>query len=329
MAAVPVVLTGDSAPVRRARAALDGPGKGPLLILAEEGLEPLTIARFVHERTRAGQPFLHVDCSDADVDRLHAAVLGQPPRESGQDLEALGTGSALVTARRGTVFLENIGDLPAAVQRGLARVLRDGEARVRGRDRVRLTARVIASASPSLHADSRDGRFRADLLRRFGALPAVVPPLRERADDVRAIVHRLAAQIAAESGRPAPAFTQAALTVLAAMPWPGNLDELRTTLQRALTVAAGTIRQEDLLHLLPIAPLQGIAARVNPAVSLREARRRFEREYIAAVLEHHEWRMSDAARTLGIERANLYRKTRQLGIVRTAPADRSSVEPDR
>lgn len=328
-AVVPIVLTGDSAPVSRARAALDSSGMGPLLILAEDGLEPLTIARFVHERTRAGQPFLHVDCSDADLDRLHAAVLGRRPRASGRDLEALGSGSALVAARRGTVFLENIGDLPAAVQRGLARVLRDGEARVRGRDRVRLAARVIASASPSLHADSRDGRFRPDLLRRFGALPAVVPPLRERADDVRAMVHRVASQIAAESGRPAPAFTQAALTVLAAMPWPGNLDELRTTLHRALTTAAGTIRQEDLLHLLPIAPLQGITARVNPADSLREARRRFEREYIAAVLEHHDWRMSDAARTLGIERANLYRKTRQLGIVRSAPPGRSSAERGR
>jgi DNA-binding NtrC family response regulator len=319
---IPVALTGESAPVRRVRAALDAPSAGPLLIVAEDGLEPQAVARFVHERTRTGQPFLHVDCADPDVDRLHAAVLGERTRASGNDLEALGKGSVLVTARRGTAFLENIGELPAAIQRGLARVMRDGEARVGGRDRVRLTSRVIASAPPTLHADARDGRFRADLLRRF-ALPAIVPPLRERVDDLRAIVHRVSGAIAAESGRAAPAFTQAALTVLAAMPWPGNLDELRTTLQRVLRDTPGTVRQEDLLHLLPIAPLPGIAARVNPAVSLREARRRFEREYIAAVLEQHDWRMSDAARTLGIERANLYRKTRQLGIVRAAPAERA------
>jgi DNA-binding NtrC family response regulator len=321
-AAVPIALTGESAPVRRARAALDLPGAGPLLLLAEDGLEPLTVARFVHERTRTGQPFLHVDCADPDVDRLHGAVLGERSRATG-DLEALGAGSVLVTARRGTVFLENVGELPAAIQRGLARLLRDGEARVGGRDRVRLTSRLIASAPPALHADVRAGRFRADLLRRFGALPALVPPLRDRAEDLRAIVHRTASAIAAESGRAAPSFTQAALTVLAAMPWPGNLDELRATLRRVLRDTSGTIRQEDLLHLLPIAPLSGIAARVNPAVSLREARRRFEREYIAAVLEQHDWRMSEAARTLGIERANLYRKTRQLGIVRVAPAERA------
>jgi len=320
---MPIVLTGESASVRRARAALDVPGAGPLLIVTEDGLEPQTVARFVHERTRAGQPFLHVECADTDVDRLHAAVLGDRKRGAGRDLEALGAGSVLVTARRGTVFLENVGELPAAIQRGLARVLRDGEARVGARDRVPLSSRVIASAPPTLHADARDGKFRADLLRRFGALPAIIPPLRDRAEDLHAIVHRVATAIAAESGRAAPAFTQAALTVLAAMPWPGNLDELRATLQRVLRDTPGTVRQEDLLQQLPIAPLSGIAARVNPAVSLREARRRFEREYIAAVLEQHDWRMSEAARTLGIERANLYRKTRQIGIVRTAPAERA------
>lgn len=325
----PAALAGDSAPVRRARAALELPGAGPLLILAEDGLEAVAVARYVHERTRAGQPFLHVDCADPDVARLHAAVFGERTRGAGHELESLGPGSVLVAARRGTVFLDNISDLPAAIQRGLARLLRDGEARVGGRDRVRVTARVVASAPPSLHADARDGRFRADLLRRFGALPAIVPPLRERADDLRVIVHRVASDIAAAAGRPAPAFTQAALTVLAAMPWPGNLDELRTTLQRVLRDAAGTVRQEDLLHLLPLAPPQGIAARVGPSVTLREARRRFEREYIAAVLEQHDWRMSDAARTLGIERANLYRKTRQLGIVRAAPVPRASAERDR
>jgi DNA-binding NtrC family response regulator len=117
-------------------------------------------------------------------------------------------------------------------------------------------------------------------------------------------------------------FTQAAMTVLAAMPWPGNLDELRAMLGRVVRdVQGSTIRQEDLLHLLPIVPFAG-KIHSHPAVSLREARRRFEREYIAAVLEQHDWRMSDAARTLGIERANLYRKTRQLGIARSAPAEK-------
>lgn len=317
----PPALAGESASVRRARAALDLPDAGPLLILAEDGLDPLSIARYAHARSRATQPFVHVDCAQPDAARLERLVLGERPAASSRDLETLGTGSALVTARRGTVFLENVGELPAAIQRGLARVLRDGEARVGARDRVRVRARVIASAPPSIQADARDGRFRADLLRRFGALPIVIPALRARAEDMPAIASRLAADISGDRRR-APAFTKMALTVLAAMPWPGNLEELRTTLDRVLREAGDTVRQEDVLQLLPIAPLQDVMRRGGPAVSLREARRRFERDYIAAVLERHDWRMRDAARTLGIERANLYRKTRQLGIARSAPAER-------
>ena len=322
---LPIALTGDSAPARRARTAIDQAGTGPILILAEDGLDPASVARYVHERQRAGQPLIHIDCAERDVDRLQAAILdqrGQRSRAAGRDLEILGSGSALVAARRGTVFLENVGELPAAIQRGLARVLRDGEARVGGRDRVRLSARVIASAPPALQAEARDGRFRGDLLRRFGAPPVILPALRARPEDLPAIVDRVAADVSAGLGKPAPAFTQAALTVLAALPWPGNLEELRMNLQRVLRDVSGTVRQEDLLHLLPIVPFQGIVRPASPAVSLREARRRFEREYIAAVLEQHDWRMSDAARTLGIERANLYRKTRQLGIARSAPMER-------
>ena len=133
----------------------------------------------------------------------------------------------------------------------------------------------------------------------------------------------LAVRIAAElrGGEP-PAFTQAALTVLSAPAWPGNLDELRAVLDRVLRAApAGPIRQEDVLAHLPI---DGVLARIAPEISLREARRQFEREYIASVLERHRWRMSEAARTLGIERANLYRKTRQLGIMRRAGAPLAS-----
>ena len=129
------------------------------------------------------------------------------------------------------------------------------------------------------------------------------------------IAARIMAELTDGNG---PTFTQAALTVLAAPAWPGNLDELRRVLGKVLrAVPNGSVRQEDVLAQLPI---DGALPRIAPHVSLREARRQFEREYIASVLERHRWRMSDAARTLGIERANLYRKTRQLGITRRAGA---------
>jgi len=199
-------------------------------------------------------------------------------------------------------------------------VLRDGEARVAGKDPVHLEGRVIASAPPSLTADAQDGRFRADLLRRFGAVPVSIPSLRQRPEDIEPIVSRVASELCAASGRPKPDFTPAALTMLAALPWPQNVEELRGALARVFRHVSGErVRQED---LLPDVPVDGIVRRINGGVSLREARRRFEREYIASVLEQHGWRMSEAARTLGIERANLYRKTRELGIQRSAPEER-------
>jgi DNA-binding NtrC family response regulator len=311
----PPALLGNSSAVRQARAVLERPGAGSILILADEGLDAAAAARYAHDRTRASQPFLHVDCARHDTDALDIALLGVRVRATGE-LESLGPESALLAARRGTVFLETVGELPAALQRRLARVLRDGEARVAGRDRVAIDARIIASAAPSLVADAREGRFRPDLLRRLGPAPVAIPSLAERPGDLAAIAARVAADLTDPSGREAPGFTPAALTMLAAMPWAGNLDELRSVLGRALARIDGrVIRQED---LLPAVPFDGFVTRMPPAVSLREARRRFEREYIKSVLEHHGWRMREAARALGIERANLYRKTRELGIQRAS-----------
>src|SRR5262249_38132136 len=159
-----------------------------------------------------------------------------------------------------------------------------------GRDRVPIEARAIAAAASSIAADAADGRFRAELLRRFGPSPIAIPALADRAADLPAIVARVAADLAAASGRPAPSFTPGAVTMLSAVPWRRNLDELRATLARVLARIRGPlVRQED---LLPGAPLDGFVSRLTPAVSLREARRRFEREYIATVLEQHGWRMS-------------------------------------
>jgi DNA-binding NtrC family response regulator len=313
--ALPAALTGESAAVRHARQAVETAHPGPLLFLADEGLEAGAVAGYLHAKTRAGQPFITLDCADGDADHLERMLLGSRPRAGSADLESVGSSSALLAARKGTLFIDHLIDLPAIAQRRLARVLRDGEVRTNARERVRMAARVVAAAPTSLASDARDGRFRADLLRRFGAQQITLPALRMRPEDLPAIVQRLTADIAAGAHRTPPSFTQPALTVLSAFQWPGNIVELRTALERILRDLSGPIvRQED---VLPTMPVEGMAAGLmTPLISLREARRRFEREYIAAVLEQHQWRMSDAARTLGIERANLYRKTRQLGISR-------------
>jgi DNA-binding NtrC family response regulator len=312
--AVPLPLAGPSDLARRAREALDlaARRRTPVLISAEPGCRPEAVARALHAATREAAPFVALDCAALEALEIAALIFGTTShRDAPTDLESVGPDAALLEAAGGTLFLENLDDLPASAQRRIARILRDGEVRIAASaDPIAITCRLVASTSKDLEAEVRDGRFRPELLRRFSGSQIAVPSIRQRPGDLEALIDRL---IADARGR-RRSFTQPAVTVLAALPWTDNIDELSGVLDRVLASAAGdVIRQEDVLAHLPI---EGAFARLDFTASLREARRRFEREYIAAVLERHQWRMSDAARTLGIERANLYRKTRQLGITR-------------
>lgn len=317
-AAIPLALLGASDGAVSARRALElaAGRRTPVLVFAEPGCRPKTVAESLHVRTRAESPFVAVDCGTAGPADMDARLFGALPRRTlARDLESIGANAAIVTAGAGTLFLEDIDELPASAQRRLARILRDGEVRLAGRKpAVTLPFRLVASTTRDLDTEVREGRFRQDLLRRFAACRLVLPPLRQRAGDLAAIVERMVA----EMGGAPRSFTQPAVTVLAALPWTGNLDELNDVLAKVLGHAGAIVTQEDVLGHVPI---DGAFARLDLTASLREARRRFERDYIAAVLEHHQWRMSEAARALGIERANLYRKTRQLGIARVPRAE--------
>jgi DNA-binding NtrC family response regulator len=170
----------------------------------------------------------------------------------------------------------------------------------------------LASAQPGIDADVHAHRFRADLHRRLSAVRIDLPPLRDRPDDVPALAMRLLEDTCAAEGRPARTFTQAALALFGALTWPGNLAELRTAIERI--VADGVEDVIQIEHILPALQLHRSHTPFVPSGSLREARLRFERYYIASVLQHHDWRMAAAAQALGIQRPNLYRKARQLGI---------------
>jgi DNA-binding NtrC family response regulator len=143
--------------------------------------------------------------------------------------------------------------------------------------------------------------------------------LRQRREDIPVIARHLIDVIGLSEARPPVAFTETALVLLSALDWHDNLRELRSLIVRLLTSHARehTIRLDDVLAEVPL----GAGPVAMPPGSLRDARLRFEREYIAGVLQHHGWRMSEAARTLGIQRPNLYRKTRQLGIALLKPVD--------
>jgi two-component system nitrogen regulation response regulator NtrX len=299
----PYELTGTSSVVRDAvaqvaRAAVDDRG---VLITAEPGLDAEAVARAVHATSaRKTGPFVVMVCDAASAAELERKLFGAHYRGAAADLELVSPAGVLMRAHGGTLFLGNVNELAAPLQRRLARVLRDGEVRVARRSAVvNLDVRVMASRESSIDSSLRD-----DLLRR---LPVIidVPGLRQRRDDVPAIAE---AMLAARD--PERRFTPAALTVLAALPWRRNTAELAGLIERLAASEAGPrVRQEDVLE-----EVQLDRRPVRAAGSLRDARRQFEREYIASVLRDHEWHMPEAARALGIERANLYRKARQLGI---------------
>jgi DNA-binding NtrC family response regulator len=293
--------------VRRA-ATLDG----SVLFTAEPGTAVDSVARELHARSRqAAAPYVIVECASGDAARLDRVLFGVTADDGPTDLEAVSSDSRIAAARGGTLFLQDVAELPAGPQARLARIARDGEVRV-DRTPVRTAFRLVASAPPGIDSDVHAHRFRADLYRRLSTVRIDVPPLRERPEDVPAIVARVVEDICAARGLAPRTFTHAAMALLAALTWPGNLAELHGVIDRVIAeTREETIHVE---HVLPSLQLHRPPAPFVPVGNLREARLRFERDYIAAVLQHHDWRMADAAHTLGIQRPNLYRKARQLGI---------------
>jgi DNA-binding NtrC family response regulator len=285
---------------------------GGILITAEAGADVESVAREIHHRGRpAGAPFVAIYCDAGDAATIDRLLLGQPAPTTATDLESVSRDSGIATARGGTLYLHAVTELRASTQAQLARIARDGEVWIDGVP-VQTEVRFTASAQPGVEADVHAHRFRADLYRRVSAVRLDLPPLRDRPADIPALVVRLMEEASAVIGCPTRTFTQAALALFGALTWPGNLAELRTAVHRVIAGADGDVVQIE--HILPALQLNRAHTPFVPSGNLREARQRFERDYIAAVLQHHDWRMAPAAHALGIQRPNLYRKARQLGI---------------
>ncbi|HEX2343259.1 MAG TPA: sigma 54-interacting transcriptional regulator [Vicinamibacterales bacterium] len=314
----PPDLTGSSDAVRLAR---DRIGKaaareGGALLVAERGYDLEAIAREAH--VSASGPFATLDCAMPDVSEVERSLFGTatvPGRRGAraEALETVGESALLVTTSGGTLLLTSIAELPASAQARLARILRDREARVEGTEGSRrLSLRIVATTRPPVEAEVDEGRLRPELYRRLAAVRIDLPALARRREDIPAIARHIVHDVSDARGIAARSFTQAALALVAALPWDGNVDELRRVIEGVCATAPGpAIRVEDVLGQVLLDARQGA---LGPQASLREARRQFEREYIAAVLRHYEGRMGPAARVLGIQRTNLYRKARQLGI---------------
>lgn len=318
----PLVLRGRSAAAERLRDDIRlSADSSFVLVEAEAGLDAAEVARELHARSGRTGTFIAVECAAAESSLIEAELFGPPSRRTTNDVESIGARSALALARGGTLYLGDVSELSASAQARLARVTRDGEVRLGADGLCGLNIGFVAATSTDLDAEAEQGRLRRDLLRHFTRTRVAIPPLRRRADDIPLLVEPLVCALCDEAGVPRKSFTQAAMTLLAAMPWRGNLVELRHAVSRLLgDPLQPVIQLEDVLAHVRF---DGALAPHTPSGTLRTARQQFERDYIVLVLRSHRWRVGDAARALGIQRTNLYRKARQLGISVARPVHHS------
>lgn len=292
-----------------------------VLIRGEEGTGRQVAARAIHHlRTDSTAPFIVVNCGACEGDELDAALFGAaaaPPRsEPASGLERISRKGRLHDAIGGTLYLQNVADAPARVQSRLARLLRDREALlIETGQPVDFDVRPIAGVDPGFDEAVHDGRVREDLFRRLSVIRLDLPSLRHRREDIPALANYFVREICASVRIPPKTMSRSALSLLAALPWRGNAAELRTLLEAVVTGSQGGrgIGLEDVLAQVRLDAGPVVFANGG---TLKQARARFEREYIAAALEHHRGRISDAAKALGIQRTNLYRKMRSLRVLR-------------
>ncbi len=315
------VMIGESSVIGRLKEqiAMAAPTNGRVLISGENGTGKELVARHIHLLSqRRDGPFIEVNCAAIPEELIESELFGH----------ARGAFTGAVADRRGkfelahggTLFLDEIGDMSLKTQAKVLRALQEQVVEpVGGQQSVRVDVRVIAATNKDLLEEIRGHRFREDLFFRLNVIPIHVPALRDRHHDVVVLARHFVSEVAREYGRRLKRLTVDAEAVLCSFRWPGNVRELRNVIERVMIMVPGeTISATDLAFLGVSAP-----AHLHAAVSgdeppsllpLYTARDDWEREYIKAALAACEGNISRTADVLGVERSNLYRKMKGLGM---------------
>lgn len=278
--------------------------KSSVLIVGESGTGKELIARTIHESSpRRDRSFVAVNCTSFSETLLESELFGHVKGAFTGAIER--RPGLFLEANRGTVFLDEVGDMSLSMQAKLLRVLQEEEVKpVGGTDTIPVDVRVVAATHQELEALVRAGRFREDLYYRLHVVALDVPPLRERREDIPLLAGHFLRQYAARSGRPLQGFSPKAMDALLAHTWPGNVRELENVVERAVALAPGSMVEEgDLPDKLTGSPRPGPAPASRGKPTLDE----MIREHVFRVLEEAGGNKSEAARVLGVPRRTLYR----------------------
>jgi two-component system nitrogen regulation response regulator NtrX len=305
----------------RALIARVAPTEARVLVTGESGTGKELVAAAIHEESRRkGRPFVTVNCAAIPRDLVESEMFGHERGSfTGATERRIGR---FELAHGGTLFLDEVGDLSQEAQAKLLRTLETGELQRIGAETVtHIDARVVAATNRRLDDAVSNGGFREDLFFRLNVFPIHLPPLRERLEDLPALVAHLAERV---RPRHAATFTPVALEALVAYSWPGNIRELANLVER-LSILSGPVVDAPAVRQVLRGPSFPPPSADFPAVQLgrplNDAVDEYERSFIGAALAQAEGNMAEAARILQTDRANLYRRMRRLGLEKSADVE--------
>ena len=324
-------LVGGSSAISHVRQAIErvAPANSRVLITGPSGCGKEVVARMLHDRSnRSGGPFVVVNCATMEADRMEIELFGnETPAEDGEGGRKIGYFEA---AHTGTLFLDEVTDMPLETQGKIVRVLQEQIfERVGGSTKVEVDVRVMASATRDIQDEIKNGHFREDLFYRLSVVPIDVPALIQRREDIPLLAAHFMVNASKRAGQPLRKLSEDAIAALQGYDWPGNVRELKNIIERLMIMAPGGVEDQIRAEHLPSEVINtGDGAGANLGTNgaeilglpLKSARESFEREYLAAQVLRFGGNISRTAEFVGMERSALHRKLKSLAITGDDPA---------